>query len=82
MAVRCLIEDKKSKSKKGQNSDKTAFWIVSLDSMDCSFDNEHIFQVSSLIAEEQNVKDFADDAGQKRRQGYSNTSGFLRKQPS
>ena len=46
--VGCLIEDKKSKSKKGHYSEKkNAFWIVSLDSKDRSLDNEHVSRVSS-----------------------------------
>ena len=36
----CLIEGKMSKSKKGHNSEKNAFLIVSL--MDCSLDSDHI----------------------------------------
>ena len=46
-AVECLIEDKKLK--KGHNSEKNAFRIVSLDSMNCSLDSEHIFCNSLLI---------------------------------
>ena len=34
-AVGCLTEDKKSKLKKGHNSVKNAFSIISLDNMDC-----------------------------------------------
>ena len=33
--------------KKGHNSEKNAIWIVSLDSMDCALDSEHILRVSS-----------------------------------
>ena len=46
-AVVFLIEDKKSKSKRGIILKKDAFWIVSLDSMDCSLDSEHILRLPS-----------------------------------
>ena len=62
-AVACLIDDKKFKSKKQHNSKKKNR-IVSLDSMDCSLDSEHILPVSNKC---------------RRRQGNSNTSCFLRK---
>ena len=42
-----MIEDKKSKTKNGHNSEKNAFLTVSLDSMDSSLDSEHILRVSS-----------------------------------
>ena len=42
----CHNATKKSRSKNWHNSEKNAFWIVSLDSMDCSLDSELIFQVS------------------------------------
>ena len=47
LAMGFLIEVKKSKSKYGHNSEKNTFWIVSLESMDCSFDSEHAFRGSS-----------------------------------
>ena len=41
-------------AKKGHNSEKKrAFWIVSLDRMDCSLDSEHILQVSSKFLQKQ-----------------------------
>ena len=47
--LRCgVLENNKSKSKKGHNSEKkNTLKIVSLDSMDCSLDSEHIFLVSN-----------------------------------
>ena len=40
--VGCLIKDEKSMSKKGHNSEKVVFRIVSLDRMDCSLNSKHI----------------------------------------
>ena len=49
-AVGCLIQDKKSKSKRGLTfKKKNAFWIVSLDIMDCSLDSEHILRALSSV---------------------------------
>ena len=45
LACEYLIEDLKSKQE--PISGKNAFWIVSLHSMDCSLDCEHILRVSS-----------------------------------
>ena len=42
-----LIEEKMSKSKRGHKSEKDAFYIVSIDSMNCSLDSEHIPRVLS-----------------------------------
>ena len=65
--------------------------FISLDSIGCSFDSDDIFRVSSIcvplwqrygkMSQFLHVNDEDDDnAG--LRQCYSNTSGFLRKQPS
>ena len=48
LAVGCLIEDKKSKSKKEHNSEKKKIILnCLLSSMNCAWDSEHILKVSS-----------------------------------
>ena len=78
-AVGCLIRDKKSKSKRGHNSEKMHFEVSSLIVWIALWmlNTYSEFQIFSVITELlQNVSVFAR---QRRRQGYSNTSGFLRK---